>query len=137
MVERGKDRVSDCIFCTSTGRCYVLTLSTFTDLVPLGYKSNTWHNKLLIYFKLKWLHLYSQYVEGSPFHIQAHQTTWAVVNQWMQEDLLPTNWITTQFTTSDLQDILPGMLQKANHCTCTFYQSVFFFPHSIPGSDAL
>jgi hypothetical protein len=126
MVEQGNDRVSNCVFCTTTGNHYILTLSMFTDLVPLGYKSNTWRNKLSMYFKLKRLHLYSQHIDSPPFHIQTHNATWTVVSQWMQQELLPVNWATTRFTTSELRDILPAMLEEANHCTCTFCQS--FFP---------
>ena len=121
MVEQGNGRVSDCIFRTRTGKPYALTLSMFTDLVPLGYKSSTWRNKLSMYFKLKRLYLYSRHLDGPPFHIQAHQTTWTIVSQWMQEDVLPVNWATTRFTTSELRDILPNMLEEANHCMCTFH----------------
>ena len=113
MVVRSNNRISDGQFSASTGT-YTLRLSTFIDVMGLG-SSNTWRNKLTMYFRLKSLYSYSEHNGGGCFQSQTHQATWNIVSCWVRDGdkLLPENWITTKYGNTRLKVLVREMLQEA------------------------
>lgn len=114
MVEQRNGRVSDGAFSASTG-CFTLSLATFIDLMHLEHTSTTWRNKLTAYFRLKSLYLYSEHTGGVRFQSPAHSYTWTIVSRWIEnrDKLLPEDWTTTRFGSTELRPLLRSMLQEA------------------------
>lgn len=118
MAVRGNNRISKGQFCASTGN-YILDLPTFIDAMGLG-SSNTWRNKLTMYFRLKSLYSYSEHNGGVCFQSPTHQAAWNIVSCWVRDEdkLLPESWITTKYGNTQLKVLVREMLQEA-------YQSQF------------
>lgn len=126
MEELGNNRISDGVFSASTGD-FKLNLTTFVDIIDLGYTPSTWRNKLTMYFRLKSLYQYSQHTNGLVFQAPAHNAAWSLVKHWMQyqDKVLDENWVTTRFGNTELRGLLRVMLQEAYNGKCIF--SCFLF----------
>ena len=102
------------VFHTSTGSYYEIDAETFIDSLRLQHKPSTWRNKFSMYFRIKFLHAYSQY---NPRAWDQKPHCWMVsrcISAWMlnldPSQLLSQDRIeTTRYNVGELRRLLQEM----------------------------